>query len=620
MRILARLVIAALFVPALVATPAAAQAAGTTSTPLPVDRADTLVFDPGSEHLYLSTGPGRSEVLVTDAAGTVVQRLSGLPGASGLVLDAGVVYVALHDAGAIAAFDTGTLAESQRWSLPADVCPDRLAVTAGRLVFTATNCGEVFVNGWVGTLDRATGSVTLSQPNTQHTPSLAANPASNGLAAVADSYSSPAAVVLYDVRGAAPAEVNANGNLTGIADLAMAPDGRSVFVSTGSGGYLVPLDTLAFGRSVTSSSVAGWSGDGGRLVIGSGELLTVWPAGATATSSGLRGPFDTVARRGRLAVDPAAARAWVVSAEFLQNPVLVRYDLTPTGTRWSLSGSRIELPAFTPGTLRADLFVGGQPVADGVRLVVLVDQVDGTTTSEVHFTSGGGITLSLFPYPGVTRYRFSHLDDAGGYALAYADVIGVYQTVLAPVFEPFSPVNPEQSLTWYVQLTDASGVTLSGRRVELTRRDGDADTLLDYRFTDQSGNATLQTVAGDPGTYTYTVRYPGDEAAAPARFQTVIAVEKFTGSVAVQAELGTGKTRRTATVTGYLGSWHTNRVLTITATPDGGTPTVIGQGEVGEANTLTVQYQMRSATTFTVSYAGDDWYTPAQESVRLTLR
>jgi hypothetical protein len=116
------------------------------------------------------------------------------------------------------------------------------------------------------------------------------------------------------------------------------------------------------------------------------------------------------------------------------------------------------------------------------------------------------------------------------------------------------------------------------------------------------------------------LRYAGSESASPARHETVLVVEKFPGVVSITATLGTRRDRRTATVTASLGIWHTNRTVTITALPDGGTASVIATGEVADDGTLTVRYAMRRATTFTVTYAGDDWYTAAEASARLTLR
>jgi hypothetical protein len=299
--------------------------------------------------------------------------------------------------------------------------------------------------------------------------------------------------------------------------------------------------------------------------------------------------------------------------------VLARYDLAPNGTDWDVSPARTVAPEFTPVTIRADLRVGGAAVPDGTRLVVLVEQPDGTSRADEYFTQDGGITISTVALRGATRYRFSYYDDpTRTFARAVADVIGTFTTQLN-VTEPPSPVNPGQQLSWFAQLTDSDGRALPGERVRLLRTGGNGQVVVDEGITDQFGYVELRDTADTVGTFTYVLTYAGSEFASPARHETVLVVEKFTGVVSITATLGARRDRRTATVTASLGIWHTNRTVTITALPDGGTATVIASGEVAGDGTLTVKYAMRKATTFTVTYAGDDWYTAAEASTRLTL-
>lgn len=327
-------------------------------------------------------------------------------------------------------------------------------------------------------------------------------------------------------------------------------------------------------------------------------------------------PTGVDARHRRFVSDATAARAWVVSkGPFSTDPtLLVGYDLASTGTTWTLSSARTVVPELTPVTLTANLSVGGAPVADGVRLVVLIDRPDGTSTSEERFTSDGGVSYSVLAERGVTTYRFSYSDATNGAALAYAEIVGTFQTLLTAV-DPLSPSNPGQPLNWFAQPTDTDGRALPFERIELTR-DG---VVVDVGRTDASGFVQLTDTPDRIGTFQYVLRWAGDEAGAPAQHETVVAVEKYTGGVSVNATLGSGRTGRTATVQAVLGDWHTNRSVTITAQPDGGTATVIAQGDVADDPTLTVTYQLRKATTFTVTYAGDDWYTAAEASTRLTL-
>jgi hypothetical protein len=600
------------------ASPALA-ASAPASTTLPIDGFAALALDEPGGRLFISTGPDRAELLVTDLAGSELRRIGNLPGASGLLLQDGTLYVALHDAGAIAALDLASLAETRRYALPAGTCPDELGWTAGRLVFTAPLCPGSPSEPRLGTLDPVSGdvAVAIGPVGSGGHLVLAANSASNGLVAVANADVAPTHLVVYDVRDGAPSQVGADDGSHGIRELAMAPDGRSVLVS---GGFVVPLDTLAYGRPDAEGGVGAWSADGSRLVVGDAGFLLVWPVGGNASLSGLRTLTTGISHRG-LAIDPAASQAWVVSRESFTDPiVLARYDLAPNGTEWSVSPARTVVPEFTPVTLRADLRVGGAPVPDGTRLVVLVEQPDGTTRAEEHFTQDGGIAISTLALRGATRYRFSHYDDpTRTFARAFADVVGTFTTQLT-VTEPPSSVNPGQQISWFAQLSDSGNNPLPRERIELLRTGVGGDVVVDEGFTDHLGNVELRDTPDTVGTFTYVLRYAGTESASPARHETVVVVEKYTGSVHISATLGTRQDRRTATVTAFLGAWHTNRTVTITALPDGRTATVIATGEVADDGTLTVRYAMRRATTFTVTYAGDDWYTAAEASARLTLR
>jgi hypothetical protein len=608
-------VLAASVMPLAAAQPALA-ADAPVSTTLPIDGFAALALDEAGGRLFISTGPDHTEVLVTDLDGAVQRRLGNLPGASGLLLQDGTLYVALHDAGAIAALDLASLAETRRYDLPAGTCPDELAWTAGRVVFTAPLCPGSPTEPRLGTLDPASGDVAVANGpvGSEGHLVLAANSASNGLVAVANADVAPTHLIVYDVRDGAPSQVGADDGSHAIRELAMAPDGRSVLVS---GGFVVPLDTLAYGRPITEGGIGAWSADGSRLVVGDEGFLLVWPVGGNASLSGLRTLTSGVSHRG-LAIDAAASRAWVVNVgDFPGDPILLtRYDLAPSGTEWSVSPARTVVPEFTPVTLRADLRVAGAPVADGTRLLVLVDQPDGATRADEYFAQDGGITISTIALRGAYRYRFSHYDDpTRTFARAFADVVGTFTTQFS-VTEPPTSINPGQPLSWFAQLTDSELRSLPGERVQLLR-DG---VVVDERFTDQQGNVELRDTPDTAGTFTYVLSYAGTEAASPARHETVVVVEKLTGFVSISAALGTRQDRRTATVTAFLGAWHTNRTVTITALPDGRTATVIATGEVADDGTLTVTYAMRRSTTFTVTYAGDDWYTAAEASTRLTLR
>jgi hypothetical protein len=132
-------------------------AAADTSTSLPISSYRDMAVDAAHQHVFLSD-PFGSSILVTDYDGQVVQQISGEAGAWGMVLssDSSTLYVALRDAGAIAAIDTTTLQETARYDTGtgagAYAGPTSLAQAGGKLWFGYS------VDSWNGAL----GSLDLS--------------------------------------------------------------------------------------------------------------------------------------------------------------------------------------------------------------------------------------------------------------------------------------------------------------------------------------------------------------------------------------------------------------------------------------------------------------------------
>jgi hypothetical protein len=69
-----------------------------------------------------------------------------------------------------------------------------------------------------------------------------------------------------------------------------------------------------------------------------------------------------------------------------------------------------------------------------------------------------------------------------------------------------------------------------------------------------------------------------------------------------------------ATVTAHLGTTFNGRVVTLYATPSGGTRVVLLSGQVNSAGNITAYYTMRMRTAFAVSFPGDWRYAPASAS------
>lgn len=126
-----------------VAAETAAAAGSTTPAALPdsatdlgIDGFGDLLVDAASDRIYVSDG--RSTIVVTDGAGQVLTRVTGLSGAGDLVLDGTTLWVAAAEADAIVAVDTLTL-DRTTYPVGDHGCPAALAIVEG-LVWFAQAC------------------------------------------------------------------------------------------------------------------------------------------------------------------------------------------------------------------------------------------------------------------------------------------------------------------------------------------------------------------------------------------------------------------------------------------------------------------------------------------------
>jgi sugar lactone lactonase YvrE len=236
-----RAVLGALFLTLLAllgAAPGAAAApATTTTTTLPVSYHADMAVDAVHQRLYIAdivTG----SVVVTDFDGRIVRTLTGLPGAADLVLspDARTLYVALSRGDAIAAVDTVTYRTKARHATGDGTAPLRLALVDGTLWFS-------YGDQW----DSNLGSLTLGRRPAVHLghlppgtwagpPMLLSAPTAPGLVIAADQYSTAGTVTVYDVTSGAPVVRTTQDNPGGIhdvRDLALSPDGRTLFAVSG---------------------------------------------------------------------------------------------------------------------------------------------------------------------------------------------------------------------------------------------------------------------------------------------------------------------------------------------------------------------------------------------------
>lgn len=262
-----------------------------------------MVVDSAHRHVFFSQGRYQSDVRVTDLSGGSQRMIPNLPGASGMALspDGSTLYVALIEAGAVAAIDTTTLTETHRYSMGAGTCPEWLAPAGGKL-YVGYGCQTG--KGKLGSIDvRGTSPVvTLDLPlgGTDYyysAPFLRSTPAKPGLLLLVELASGtvtlPGRPILYDVSSGTPSRtasvpLEACGRLQ---DAALTADGgRAVLACSyvddpDSEYHLVAAEHLGF--STTDLSPAGtypsgtWpyavtaSPDGAFVMLGSSETDSI---------------------------------------------------------------------------------------------------------------------------------------------------------------------------------------------------------------------------------------------------------------------------------------------------------------------------------------------------------
>jgi sugar lactone lactonase YvrE len=334
-----------------------------TSAALPITSYRDIAVDGIHQRVFLSDPIGGS-VLVTDYEGQVVQRISGAAGAWGLALseDSGTLYVALRDAGAIAAIDTVTLRETARYDTGtgagAYAGPTSLAPAGGKIWFGYST--DTW-NGALGSLDLngTEPAVTLGQrPGTfRGSPRLAATPGKPELLVAAESDGNDATVAVYDVS-TGRAEVQAQRVAPGpdgcasLQDLAVTPDAERVVVACG-----WPYYHQAF--STTDLS------DDGRYATDSyPNSVAVSPDGTIAAGlDGANSPDAHLFAQG----DGTAFKSWDFPPS---SDTQYKADtLRSAGLAWAPDGSRIFAVTETGSSSSVGLRVLDHPqVATGVTV------------------------------------------------------------------------------------------------------------------------------------------------------------------------------------------------------------------------------------------------------------
>ncbi|SEQ01249.1 YncE family protein [Microlunatus flavus] len=375
---------------------------------LGVHQPRSMVF--AHDHLFLS---GDDEVLVLDGDGTVRGTLDGLAGAAGEVVsaDAGTVYVALRGAAQVAAVDTTTLAVRR---FATDPCPTDVALVGDRLFYSAgCDAGA----GHIASVDAVTGGAPAASGVSTffYGPPVLAAGGSTLVAGVPAQ--SPAVTYAYDVSGATLTKVG-ESDISGsnLQDLAVSPDGETVYVSSG-----YPYVLRSFARDLQTarttyetgaySSGVALSPDGSRVAVGrnneESNLLVFAHGTADLLVSGSANPTpastEPAAVPGTLAFSADGRRVYALVGDAWDGPVWLTSASVQEPTTLTLG--KVTSPSGRTGTLRASAALAepraGVPVTftlerQGERDVTVVVKTDakGVASLSRKVTSGGRLSAA----------------------------------------------------------------------------------------------------------------------------------------------------------------------------------------------------------------------------------
>jgi hypothetical protein len=152
----------------------------------------------------------------------------------------------------------------------------------------------------------------------------------------------------------------------------------------------------------------------------------------------------------------------------------------------------------------------------------------------------------------------------------------------------------------------------AGVAVRITRvrsgKPADAATLT--AKTVRGGAFTVTNVPPATGTYVYDAGF-GSSAYSPSSHSVTVKVIAAKPTLRLATSAKSVSPGRNVTVTATLVAPHTNRTLDIYAQPKGGSRRLVKFGAVNSRGQLSLVYTIRANTTFTVTFSGDTWYTPA---------
>jgi hypothetical protein len=534
MRRLAALGLTAIVTTGLLAAPSqaapdsAVASAAETTTDLGVAVGLSSVADlaVGAGRVFVSAG---DRIVVTDAAGGVTGAITGLSQVHGLALtpDGTRLYAALYGSDEVAEIDTADLTILRRIGLAAHPCPSTLALTGDRL-WIGRGCGQNWQAGVIGldVMQAAPAPIVLAS-RLYSAPAIAA---AGGTLVAGETYSSPAALWVYDIGQAAPALRGTISGFTyrtaGIREVALTSDGSAAVTAAGDPTRFTRYDITALSRTgsyggyfASPVSVAISADDatiaGGRR---SGTDLTLYDAATGAELLQTDNPAGNLVA-GSIAFSGADVYALLrapgdrLHLWRLPGVALPPSLLTLTTSPRVLTGMEV---LITGQLTRADGSpVGAQPLTVTRRLPDGTDEpLDGVTTA-----TDGTFTISDTP-PGVGEVIYTVAwagDDASRAGRAEAAVTVQHRSSLTMTGPALGITGTPLHVSGVLETGGNPPPPGSTLTLQRTVQDDDSpSTTLPTVPVNDDGTFTFTDTPATSGRYIYHAQWSGNDLSGPA--------------------------------------------------------------------------------------------------------
>jgi hypothetical protein len=468
---------------------------------------------------------------------------------------------------------------------------------------------------------------------------------------------------------------------TGVAGIALSPDGSTLYAALSTGDAVTAISTTTLAQTASYPLPAGDSP--GYVAVQSGKI---WVSYYTATGKAAIGFIDPSANPPALHTQ-AALKGWQEVPQLAADP-------QDTGVLVAIGGaSTVGLASYDTATNPVTTLAGSPTVPDGcsdepdiavapggsefavacpsynaddvystANLSVLRSLAfsNGLFPNAIAYDAAGDIAAGtqtsypspdLYIYPpdstaALNAYKLYALSTLGGIlqprGLAWlpngSEVFGVISQgtgyALAAVPNPTITITAlsltapstayiTQPLTLTGSLLTSAGTPLpAGTPITIARSvAGGTGTTTFNVTTSADGSFSLTDTPPALGTYTYTASYAGSASTLASSASQTVTVALNPTSLTITTAPAVLVYKPTITVTAHLGTTYTNRTVSIYAQPDGGgTKTLLKTGTVDASGNLTVSYTAPHSTTFSAVFSGDARYAPATAATDATVQ